>query len=65
MPTMLIYVVVTLVIVGVILWAITQFPIDATLAKLIRVVVVVACVIWLCYLLLGFVGSGVQFPRVR
>lgn len=46
-------VVVTLVIVGVLLWAVTQFPMDATIAKLIRVAVVVFAVLYLLNLLFG------------
>lgn len=49
----LIYIVVMLVVVGLILWAIQQFPMDPTIARLIRVVVVVFAVIFLLYYLLG------------
>jgi type IV secretory pathway TrbL component len=51
---MLISIVVALVLACLILWAITQFPLDATIVKLIRVVVVVAVVLWLLNVLLGF-----------
>lgn len=58
MLALLIQIVIALVIVGVILWALTQFPIDATIAKLIRVVIVVFAVIWLLYVLTGLLGHG-------
>jgi len=54
----LIDIVAALFMVGVILWALTQFPIDATIAKLIRVVIVVFAVVWLLYVLLGLTGHG-------
>jgi type IV secretory pathway TrbL component len=44
---MLISVLVALVIAGLILWAVTQFPLDPVIVRLIRVVVVVAVVLWL------------------
>lgn len=44
---MIVSAVVVLVIAGLILWAVSQFPLDATIVRLIRVVVVVACVLML------------------
>jgi type IV secretory pathway TrbL component len=58
MLSLLIQIVIGLVIVGVILWALTQFPIDETIARLIRVVVVVFAVIYLLYVLTGLLGHG-------
>lgn len=47
-----------LVIAGVILWALTQFPeIDATLARMIRVIVIVVCVLYVVYFLFGLFGG--------
>jgi len=57
-PAILIQIVIVLIIVGLILWAISQFPIDATIAKLIRVITIVALCIWLISLLLGISGYG-------
>lgn len=57
MPYDLIYLVVVLVIAGVILWAIGQFPLDATIQRLIKVVVIVAVVIYLLYFLVGVAGT--------
>jgi len=46
-------IIVTLVISGLILWAITQFPLDATIVKLIRVVVIVVAVLYVLNALFG------------
>ncbi len=51
----LIQVVVVLVIAGLLLWVVQQIPMDATIARIIRVVVIVAVVLWLLSL---FVGPG-------
>jgi hypothetical protein len=56
-PLPLIEIVVALVVVGIILWALTQFPIDAMIARLIRVLVIVIVAIWVCYVLLGMAGG--------
>ncbi len=56
-PMGLISIIVALVIVGIVLWALTQFPIDPTIAKLIRVLVIVIVAIWICYTLLGLAGG--------
>ncbi len=50
---MLISIVIKLCVVGLILWAIQQIPMDATIAKIIRVVIVVAVCIWLLQILAG------------
>jgi hypothetical protein len=51
---MLISLLVPLVLAGLILWAITQFPLDATIVRIIRVVVIVAVVLWLLGVFFGF-----------
>ena len=53
----LLEIIVVLLIVGVVLWAMTQFPIDATIARVIRVVIIVFVAIWLIMLLFSMVGS--------
>ncbi len=58
MPYVLLNIIVVLVIAGLILWAIGQFPLDATIAKLIKVVVVVVVCIYLLYFLVGLVPAG-------
>ncbi len=55
---MLIQIIVALAIVGLLLWVIQQIPMDATIAKIIRVVVVVFVSLWLLSLVAsGFGGS--------
>ena len=57
-PAPLINLVIALVVVGIILWALGQFPIDATIAKFIRVIVIVVVAIWVLYILAGLLGAG-------
>ena len=60
---LLIQIVITLAIVGLVLWVLQQIPIDATIARIIRVVVIVAVCIYLLLLLASLAGSGVSlFP---
>lgn len=58
MPFPLVPVIVALILAGLILWAITQFPLDATIVKLIRVVVVVCVVLYLINVFFGFGALG-------
>lgn len=51
-----------LVILGVLLWAITQLPMDPVIAKVIRVVVIVLVVIWVARVLLGSGGGLLRLP---
>jgi hypothetical protein len=57
----LVPILVALIIAGLILWAITQFPLDATIVKLIRVVVVVVAVLYVIDLLFGGGAFGGLF----
>lgn len=59
----LIHVVVILAIVGLFLWAVGQVPMDATIAKLIRVVVIVAACLWLFDLFFGLGLSSIRVGR--
>jgi hypothetical protein len=59
----LINVLIALVIVGVILWGVSQIPMDETIRKVIRVIVVVVVVIWLVYFLVGFLPSSLPSYR--
>lgn len=53
-----------LVIVGVILWAMSQFAIDPVIAKIIRVIIVVAITIYVVFWLLGLAGiAPLHFNR--
>jgi hypothetical protein len=56
----LISILVVLVIAGLVLWAVSQFPLDATIVRIIRVVVVVFVVLWLLQALGLFHGTGVR-----
>ena len=63
----LITVVVTLIVVGVLLWLVNQYiPMDAKIKTILNIVVVVAVVIWLLY---GFGilnrGGDIRLPEVN
>lgn len=63
----LISIVITLIVVGVLLWLInTYIPMDGKIKKILNFVVVVAVVIWLLYAF-GVLGHGgeVRLPEVR
>ncbi len=63
----LLNVVLTLVVVGVILWLInTYIPMQSTIKSILNVVVVIAVVIWLLYGFGVISGSGsVHMPMVK
>lgn len=44
---MIITLIITLIIAGLLLWVIDQLPLDATIKRIIHVVVIVAVIIWL------------------
>ena len=50
---MLIYLVIRLILIGLLLWVVDQIPIDATIKRVIHVVIIVCVVIWLIGLLAG------------
>jgi hypothetical protein len=56
-PAILVQVLIALLIIGVVLWALSQFPIDPMIAKLIRVIIIVVVAIWLIYLLASILPS--------
>jgi len=51
---LIVTVVVVLLVAGILLWAVPQLPIDPTIAKVVRVIVIVACVL---YALAAFTGQ--------
>jgi len=56
---MLIQLVVALIVVGLLLWVVSQIPMDPTIARIIRVVVIVCVVLYLLNVFTGvFAGSG-------
>lgn len=57
--------VIALAIVGLVLWAITQIPMDAAIQRIIRVVVIVFVVVWLLYVLMGMAGTGLPLRPFR
>ena len=64
MLTLLLYFVIALVVVGLVLWIVTLLPIDETIKKIIRVVVIVFICLWLLYVVIGFLPSG-GLPPLR
>ena len=63
MPYGLLSILVVLVIAGLILWAIGQFPLDATIQRLIRVVVIVFVCLWLLNMFYPIGMSGSYYPH--
>lgn len=62
----LIEIIVALVIVGLVLWVVQQIPMDAAIARIIRVVVIVFVCIWLLTLLVPMLqNTGALFPLRR
>jgi VIT1/CCC1 family predicted Fe2+/Mn2+ transporter len=67
-PGLLVQVLIGLIIVGLVLWVISQIPMDPTIARMIRVVVIVFVAIWMIYILVGLlggVGGGAPYPAFR
>lgn len=63
-PAVLLQILLILLIAGVVLWGLSQLPVDAQILRLIRVVVIVFIAIWLIYLLFGLLG-GATSPGFR
>lgn len=63
-PAVLIQLLIALVVVALILWGLSQLPLDPTISKVIRVVVIVVVCIWVVYLLAGLLGGGVGFGHL-
>jgi hypothetical protein len=56
-PAFLIQLLIVLLIAGLVLWAISQFPLDPTIQRLVRVVIIVVVVIYLIYVLVPLLGG--------
>lgn len=56
LPPFLISLIVSLVIVGLVLWVLSQLPIDPWISNIIRVVIIVCVVLWLLSVLVGYGG---------
>lgn len=57
---------ITLIVIGVILWLINMIPMQGTIKKIINVIVVICVVIWLLQVF-GVIGtvSNFQVPQLR
>ena len=64
-PAFLIQVVIVLVVVGLALLILSQIPMDQTIAKIIRVVILVCVCLWLLDLLIGFMPAVGTYPMRR
>lgn len=53
---MLIQIIVALVLLGLALWVVDQIPIDATVKRIIHVIVIVVAVLWVLQVF-GFLGG--------
>jgi hypothetical protein len=62
----LISIVVTLIVVGLLLWLINFLPLDGTIKQIIHAVVIVVVILYLIGLLLGYAHAPMlHFPRGR
>ena len=57
-PPLLFQIVISLIVIGLLLWVVSVLPIDAGIKQIIRVVVIVFVVIWLLYMLMGASSGG-------
>lgn len=53
-------IILTLVVIGLILWGLDQIPMDATIKRIIHVVVIILVVLWLLQVLFGFSVGGLN-----
>ena len=60
-PPFFLSLIVGLVIVGLVLWLLSQIPMDPAIRQIIRAVVIVCVVLWLLSILLGY-GGGLALP---
>lgn len=57
---MLITIVVTLIVIGLLLWLVNQLPLDAKISQLLNATVIVVVVLWLLKMVLG--AGGIKLP---
>jgi len=57
----IIQIIAILAVLGVVIWGVTQLPIDPTIQRLIRVVAIVAVCLWLLTLFFGVNLAGVRW----
>ncbi len=53
----LISIIITLVVLGLILWLVTLLPIDATIQRIIHIVAIICVVLWLLQIFVGPLGD--------
>ncbi len=61
----LLQVLIALVLVGLLLWIVEQIPMDATIARIIRVIVIVVVCLWLLQLIVTVFGGYTLLPAPR
>jgi hypothetical protein len=54
----LIQIVAVVIVAGVLVWGLEQFPIDATFKQVAKVVIIVVVVIWVVLVLVSLLGGG-------
>lgn len=57
-PMWLIQIIVVMVVAGIALWVLAQFPLDPTIARILKVVIIAAVCIWLLFVLVGLLSGG-------
>jgi hypothetical protein len=63
---MLIQLVVALIVLGLLLWVVSQIPMDPTIARIIHVVIIVVAVLYLLEVFTGvFGGMALMGPPLR
>jgi hypothetical protein len=62
-PPFLFSILISLIIIGLVLWLVNFLPVDATFKQVIRVVVIVCVVIWILYMLMGASPGPYPFHR--
>lgn len=62
-PVFLIQILVAAIIVGLLLYILSILPIDATVKRIIQVIVIVILAIWLIYILLGLMPAITPLRR--
>lgn len=53
-------IILTLVVIGLILWGLDQIPMDGTVKRIIHVVVIILVVLWLLQVIFGFSLGGMK-----
>jgi len=56
--------IIVLIVVGVVLWAVQQIPMDPAIRNILRVVVILLVVLWLVFGLLGHPAISHLNPRL-